>query len=225
MTSANSIQAEDLHVIIAGNGRVGHRTARVLEDYGHDAYLIDPDPEATSGAMEMLRSTVIEGDATDPDIFAQANPERANIVAVLTDTGSTNLAICAEAKHLGGKIRTIARIGQPGGIDTGEEFVDQVVCPERAGAKAAVNQILGDDVRALRDVAGDLDVLEIRVDPEVPAAGKRLDAIGFPDRSHVIFDITEGEVAQLDTRLQPCHWDLVAAQPGAVDTAKRLLTG
>jgi trk system potassium uptake protein TrkA len=122
-------------------------------------------------------------------------------------------------------LKRSTRIGQPGGIDTGEEFVDQVVCPERAGAKAAVNQILGDDVRALRDVAGDLDVLEIRVDPEVPAAGKHLDAIGFPDRSHVIFDITEGEVAQLDTRLQPCHWDLVAAQPGAVDTAKRLLTG
>ena len=74
-------------------------------------------------------------------------------------------------------------------------------------------------------MACDLDVLEIRVDPEVPAAGKRLEAIGFPDRSHVIFDITKGEVAQLDTRLQPGHWNLVAAQPGAVDTAKRLLTG
>ena len=64
MTSANSIQAEDLHVIIAGDAPVGHRTARLLEDYGHDAYLIDPDPEATSGAMEMLRSTVIEGEPT-----------------------------------------------------------------------------------------------------------------------------------------------------------------
>lgn len=225
MTSPNSTQAEDLYVIIAGAGRVGHRAARVLEDYGHDACLIDPDPEAAAGAKEILRSTVIEGDATDPDIFAQANPERADVVAALTETGSTNFAVCAEAKHLNDQIRTIARIEQPDGIGTGEEFVDRVVYPERAGAKAAINQILGDDVRALEDVAGDLDVLEIRVDPEAPAAGKRLDAMGFPDRSHVIFDITEGEVPQPDTRLHSGHRYLVAAQPGAVDTAKRLLTG
>jgi len=225
MTSASRTQAKDLHVIIAGAGRVGHRTARVLEDYGHDAYLIDPDPEATAGAKELLRSTVIEGDATNPTVLGQADPERADILAALTDEGPTNFAICAEAKHLAGKIRTIARIEHPDGLDTGEEFVDRIVYPERAGAKAAINQILDDDVRALEDVASDLDVLEIRVGPEAPAAGERLDAIGFPDGSHVVFDITEDRVPQPDTRLKSGHRYLVAAQPGAVDTAKRLLTG
>lgn len=225
MTAASSTQAKDLHVIIAGAGRVGHRTARVLEDYGHDAYLIDTDPETAAGAKEMLRSTVIEGDATNPSILAQADPERADILAALTGKGSTNFAICAEAKHLAGEIRTIARIDHPDGLDTKEEFVDRIVYPERAGAKAAVNQILGDDVRALEDVAGDLDVLEIRVGPEAPAAGERLDAIGFPERSHVVFDITKGGVPQPDTRLEAGRRYLVAAQPGVVDTAKRLLTG
>ncbi|WP_103029893.1 potassium channel family protein [Salinibacter altiplanensis] len=225
MTATNSTQAEDLRVIIAGAGRVGHRTARVLEDYGHDAYLIDLDPEAVAGAKEMLQSTVIEGDATDPDVLAQADPERADVLAALTEKGPTNFAVCAEAKHFNDEIQAVARIEHPDGLDTEEEFVDRVVYPERAGAKAAINQILGDDVRALEDVASGLDVLEVRVDSGAPAAGERLDTVQFPDRGHIVFDITDGEVPRPDTRLQPGHRYLVAARPGIVDTAKRLLTG
>ena len=72
-------------------------------------------------AEEILRSTVIEGDATNPDVLAQADPKQADILAALTGKGPTNFAVCAEAKHLGDEIRTIARIDQPDGIDTEEK--------------------------------------------------------------------------------------------------------
>jgi trk system potassium uptake protein TrkA len=134
------------HVVVAGAGDVGSRTAQVLDDYGHDVYLIERDPATVEQVTERRRSIVIEGDATDPEVLAQAGPERA--------------------------VSTAA--------------VDDVVYPERAGSKAAVNCIQADDIRALEDVTGDLDVLDVRVDPRSPVAGKQLSEVPFPEGSHVI---------------------------------------
>lgn len=172
MTASSNPGSEDLHIIIAGAGRVGHRTARVLRDQGHDAYLIDKDPNIVEDARQALESTVIEGDATDPKVLAQADPERADVLAALTETGATNFAICAVVKHLTGDIRTVARIERPDQLDEEGTFFDRVVYPERAGAKSAVNQILTGDTRVFEDVTGDLDVAEVQVarGPRPPAS-------------------------------------------------------
>ena len=83
--------------------------------------------------------TVVEGDATSPSILAQADPVQTDILAALTEEGPTNFAVCAEMKHFSDEIHAIARIEYPDGRGAEEEFVDQVVSPERAGAKAAIN--------------------------------------------------------------------------------------
>ena len=147
MTAISNPDSEDLHIIIAGAGRVGHRTARVLRDQGHDAYLIDKDPDIVEDARQALGATVIEGDATDPKVLAQADPERADVLAALTETGATNFAICAVVKHLTGDIRTVARIARPDQLAEEGTFFDRVVYPQRAGAKSAVNQLLPGDTR------------------------------------------------------------------------------
>lgn len=225
MTAIPNPDSEGLHIIIAGAGRVGHRTARVLRDQGHDAYLIDKDPDIVEDARQALQSTVIEGDATDPNVLAQADPERADVLAALTETGATNFAICAVVKHLTDDIRTVARIERPDQLDEEGTFFDRVVYPERAGARSAVNQILTGDTRVFEDVSGDLDVLELQVAPEAPAAGRQLEATALPDQSHVVFDVTNDEVPQPSTELVPGHRYLVAAAPGVTREARRQLVG
>jgi len=225
VTAATTPASNDLHVIIAGAGRVGHRTARVLEDRGHEGYLIDEDPEVVEDARQTLQSTVIDGDATEPNVLAQTDPRRADVLAALTETGSTNFAICAVVKHLTDDLRTVARIERPDQLDEEGTFFDRVVYPERAGAKAAVNQILGDDGQVFDDVASGLDVREVRVDPEAPAADKQIDAAPLPDRSHVVFDVTDDEVTRPSTQLVPGHRYLVAAAPSVVGEVQETLAG
>ena len=196
------------HVVVAGAGDVGSRTAQVLDDYGHDVYLIERDPATVEQVTERRRSVVIEGDATDPEVLAQADPERADVLAALT----------------GDEIRTVARLDSPErAVSTAA--VDDVVYPERAGSKAAVNCIQADDIRALEDVTGDLDVLDVRVDPRSPVAGKQLSEVPFPEGSHVIADAYGTEVARPETTLEPGRRYLVAAEPSVTDEVHRLVVG
>lgn len=221
---ANNRTAEQ-HVVIAGAGRVGNRTARVLHDYGHTVCLVERDPAAAERATDLQTGVVIEGDATDPQILRQTGFEDADILAALTGDGPTNFAICAEMRHLTDDIRTVTRVADPDHANSAQEFVDETVYPERAGSKAAVNRVQGDDVRALKDIAGDIDVLNIRVAPGSPVAGKQLREILLPDGSHIISDAAGTEIARPDTTLEPGRRYLVAAEPNTADDVHKLLIG
>jgi len=103
------------HIIIAGAGRVGHRTAQLLSDYGHDVYLIERDSDTVEMVIDNWTGVVIEGDAEDPQILRQAEPSQADVLAALTGDATTNFAICAEMQHLTTHIRTIARVNNLNG--------------------------------------------------------------------------------------------------------------
>ncbi len=184
----------------------------------HDADLIDKNPEAVEDARQTLGATVIDEDATDPGVPAQADPEHADVLAALTETGATNFAICAVVTHLTDSIRTVARIKRPGQLDEEGMSFDRVVYPERAGATSAVNQILSGGAHIFEDATSDLDVLEVQVGSEVPTAG-------LPDQSHVAFEVTNEEVPQPGTELVLGHQYLTAAAPGVAHRAERCLVG
>ena len=225
MVFTHNNRTAEQHVVVAGAGRVGSRTARVLDDYGHTVYVIDRDPGATDRAADLQTGIVIEGDATDPEILRQTGYEDADVLAALTGDGPTNFAVCAEMRHLTNDIRTVARVTEPEQADSAQEFVDEVVYPERVGSKAAVNRIQSNDIRPLEDIAGDLDVLNVRVDPRSPVAGKQLREILLPDGSHVISDADGTEIARSDTTLEPGRRYLVAAEPSVADDVHKLLIG
>jgi trk system potassium uptake protein TrkA len=213
----------ELHIVIAGAGRIGHRSAQVLTDYGHDVYLIEQDFDNVDRMPGRRTGVVIEGDATDPDILRQTEPEQADVLAALTGDGTTNFSICAQMRHLTDGIRTIARVENPSDAAGPDEFVDEVIYPERAGSKAAINRIQQNDIRVLEDVTGDLNILDLRVDPRAPVAGKQLNEIMLPDGSHVISDADGTEIARPDTTLEPGRRYLVAAEPSVADDIRKLL--
>jgi trk system potassium uptake protein TrkA len=225
MVFTHSDRTAEQHIVIAGAGRVGHRTARVLGEYGHEVYLIERDSRTVEQVTDDQTGIVIEGDATDPRILRQTDPNEADVLAALTGDGTTNFAICAEMRHLTENIRTVTRVDDPSRADSAQEFVDEIIYPERAGSKAAVNRIQGNDIRTLEDVTGDLDILDIRVDPRSPVAGKRLKEILLPDGSHVISDADGTEVARPDTTLEADCRYLVAAEPSVADDVHKLLIG
>ncbi|WP_267640774.1 potassium channel family protein [Haloarchaeobius amylolyticus] len=215
---------EKLTVIVAGGGRVGLQTARMLHDHGHDVTIIERDQAVCDALSEEYLATVISGDAANPSVLEQAGVDRADVVAGLTGEAGLNLAVCMEAKELSPGIRTVSR------IDSAEKesytrFVDAITFPERAGARTAVNEILGSDVQTLADVTGTLDIMQIRVVEGAPAAGKQLENVRFPSGTLVISNDDGDSVARPDTTLTPGKRYIVAVEPDVADEVMNLLRG
>jgi trk system potassium uptake protein TrkA len=214
----------NLDIVVAGGGRVGFQTAELLADRGHDVTIIERDEQLVSEIADEWIATVIQGDATNPDIIEQAGIERADAVAALTGETGLNLAVCLAARELTSDIRTVARIDRAAG-EAYTRFVDAILFPERAGARVAANEIVGSDVQTLADVTGDVDVMVVRVAEGAPAAGKQLSDVRFPAGTLVVSDDDGHRVARSDTTLSPGSRYIVAVEPDVADEVMNLLRG
>jgi trk system potassium uptake protein TrkA len=213
----------NFRVVIAGGGRVGHRTAEMLDDRGHDVVVIESDPDRANAISDDYIATVIEGDATRPTILEQVDLDRTDVVAALTNRTGSNLAIAMMARDLTDSIRTVVRTEREGAGEF-DQFVDSVIFPERAGARAAANAI-EPDVSSLSDVTGELDIMEIRVRENAPVAGRRLSEIALPRGSLVVSDAAGNAISGPETELEPGETYVVAAEPSVVDEVMNLMRG
>ena len=212
-----------MRVVIAGGGRVGGRTARLLDDRDHNVVVIETDPDRVDEIADEYIATIIQGDATRPTILRQAGLENADVVAALTSNTGANLAICMAAERLAPHVATIMRTEREVG-DEYDGFVDEVVFTERAGARAAANAVER-DIRAVEDVTGNLDILEIRVAESAPVAGKSLTEIAFPRGTLIVSNADGDRIAGSETVLQPGRSYVVAAEPEVVDEVTNLMRG
>jgi len=209
--------ADTEHVVIAGGGRVGHRVAQHFADRGRRVTVIDTDPAAAGPTSQGV--DYVMGDATRPSVLREALAEETDVLGALTDSEDTNLAVCMAAKQLRPGIRTVARIEEADG-DEYTEYVDEVYFPERASVRAATNAIAGSDVRSLEGVTGDLELLDVRVDYDAPAAGEVVED-ALPEGS-VVVARTDGDVAvQHATKLVAGRRYVVAADRDVVDEVLR----
>ncbi|WP_276270563.1 potassium channel family protein [Haloarcula litorea] len=213
-----------LDIVIAGGGRVGFQTARLLEERGHDVTVVEQDSDRCAVLADAYVATVIEGDATNPGILEQAGVETADTVAGLSGEAGLNLAVCLAARELAPDVRTVAR------VDTAERaaydrFVDAVVFPELAGARVAANEVLGSDVQSLADTTGRLDIMHLRVAEGAPAAGKSLAAVRLPKGAVVVSDESGDRVAGPETVLTAGERYVVAVEPGVADEVMNLFRG
>lgn len=213
----------NFRVAIAGGGRVGHRTAELLDDRGHDVVVIESDPDRADAISDDYIATVIEGDATRPSVLRQVGLERTHVVAALTKTTGTNLAIAMMASELADSVQTVVRTEREPD-DEFDQFVDNVIFPERAGARAAANAI-EPDVSALEDVTGELDIMEIRVQEDAPVAGRTLSDIALPRGSLVVSSAAGDRIAGPETVLEPGQTYVVAAEPDVLNEVMNLMRG
>lgn len=213
-----------LNVIIAGGGRVGFQTAELLADRGHNVTIIERDSGTVSKLADEWTATIIEGDATDPEIIEQAGIEQADVIAALTAETGLNLAVCLVAEEFSPEIRTVARIERTSG-ESYTRFVDAILFPERAGARIAANEIIGGDVQTLADVDGTFDIMRVRVAEGAPAAGKQLSEVRFPDGTLIISDEEGQRIARPETTLSAGSRYVVAVEPNVAEEVMNLLQG
>jgi trk system potassium uptake protein TrkA len=211
-------------IVVAGGGRVGLRTARELADRGHEIVLIEKEADRTDEVAAEHVAMVLQGDATAPSILEQAELERADAVAALTDEPGTNLAVCLEAKRIAPDVRTLART-DTGTEDEYDEIADATILPHELSAATAADILSGDAVRTLAGDRHDLDVLEIEVAADAPVVGRTLDEISLPAGSLVVSDRDRTRVARPDTELEAGERYVVAVESAVADEVLSLFRG
>ena len=175
-----------MRFVIIGSGRVGLRTARVLREEGHEVTLV----EADANKVERARNDdfdVVEGDGAREEILMQADLESADAVGALTGELNVNFAACMVGKHY--DCRTVLRIDEDYREDIYRKFasdVDEVVYPERLGAIAAKNALMGGNVRAIADIAQNLQVVELTITDESPVKGYSISELSIPADSRIL---------------------------------------
>lgn len=216
-------ESKDLRVIIVGSGRTGLQTAHLLNDRGHDVVIIERNPDRVQTLVDERVATVIEGDATNSEILRQADLEGADVIVTMTDTMGTNFTVCTLANNINPDIRTVMRSVYETTEDYAK-FVDDIVFPERAGARATLNAVES-GIRTLEDTSAQVELLEVRIAPGAPVAGQTLTEVSLPKGSVVISDIEQARIATADTELRPGQTYVVAVESGVADELRQLFRG
>ncbi len=214
--------------IIVGAGRVGMRTARVLRQEGHDVVVVELD--ATK--VERLRSEgfdVIQGDGSEESTLLAQGLEDVNGVAALSGDLVVNFIACMIGKRH--DCRTVCRVD-----DDDHEYVvgkyagdvDEVIYPERLGAIAAKNALMGGSVRAVADIAHNLQLVQLTVTPDSPMRGYSLSELELPADSRLLAFGKEGEQLQLpdaDASLEVGDRVVAIADFGVLREVEQIIVG
>jgi trk system potassium uptake protein TrkA len=217
-----------MEFIIVGGGRVGLRTARVLAEEDHGVTVVEPD----TSALEDLSDApfeVVEGDGSYEVVLEEAGVAEADALGALSGDLNVNFVACMIGKAH--SCRTVMRIDEDyrEGIYTQyASEVDEVIYPERLGAIAAKNALIGGNIRAVADIAQSLQVVELEVTDDSPTRGYTVSEIALPADSRLLaFGKKEGAMAlpDPDTSLELGDRLVVLADFDALDDVRRIIVG
>lgn len=213
---------------IIGAGRVGLRTGRALADEDHEVIFVERDPEKIERAREN-GVEVIEGDGSHESVLVETGLDGTDALGALTGDLNTNFAACAIASQYG--CRTVMRIDEDYREDIYRKYadeVDEVIYPERLGAIAAKNAILGGSVRAIADIAPSLQVLELAITDRSPMHGYTIDELVLPgDALLLAFGKKDGPmgIPLPDDSLETGDRLAVLADFGVLEDVHRIIVG
>jgi trk system potassium uptake protein TrkA len=174
-----------MEFIIVGYGRVGIRTARILDEEGHEVIVVDNDPNKVDRATR-AGYTVIEGDGAEESVLEDAGVTDAEGVGGLTGDLNTNFAACMIGKHY--DCRTVLRIDDDYREDIYQKYaddVDEVVYPEQLGAAGAKTALLGGDFNVIADLTDELALSVITLPENAAVIGAHVNEIDMEDRARI----------------------------------------
>jgi len=217
-----------MRFVIVGAGRVGLRTARVLKESGHEVVVVDSDQQAIERAANEGFETV-QGDGSTEATLAAAGVERADALGALAGDLNDNFIACLVANHHG--CRTVLRIDEDYREDIYRKYaseVDEVIYPERLGAIAAKNALLGGSIRAVADIARNLQLVELTVTEDAPMRGYTLSELELPAKSQLLAFGKRGAsygLPDADVSLESGDNLVVLADFGVLDDVRRIVVG
>ena len=207
-----------MYVIIAGAGKVGWNLARELISKGHEVTVIENDRRRYLTVEQELEHAIQYGDATELWVLERIGVQRADLVIAVTGDDEDNMLICQVAKEKYLVERIVARVNNPRNL---EHFKLLGIHPA-VSATDLILRLIEHEVPQyglvhLLDLEEErLEIIEIIVGDNSPAAGKRVDQVPLPEGSLIISILRSvtGFVPKADSMIQAGDEVLVVLDPG-----------
>jgi voltage-gated potassium channel len=179
------------HFIICGYGRIGSIVAKEIMEEGHQAVVIESNPELFA-RMEMEEGLLcLEGDATDDELLMTAGLKHArSLITALTDEAA-NVYVTLTARQLNPEVTIIARANREAHITRLKlAGADRVVLPHMIGGVRMAQSVLRPTVTNFMELAVqnkiDLQMEELLVTSDSELVGKDLIASEIRPRFNLI---------------------------------------
>ena len=146
-----------MKILILGAGQVGTSVADVLAHEANDITVVDIDESKLDDLRDRLDIGTVRGEASHPEVLAQAGAEDADMILAVTNSDEINMIACQVAYTLFHTPTKIARVRSVGYLSHPQLFtqealpVDVLISPE---------QLVTDYVQRLIEHPGALQVLD-----------------------------------------------------------------
>jgi trk system potassium uptake protein TrkA len=207
-----------VYVVIAGGGKVGWNLARELIEKGHEVTVIEQDRRRYLTVEQELEHAVQYGDATELWVLERAGIQRAELVIAVTGDDEDNILICQIAKEKYLCERTISRVNNPRNLQHFELLgIQPAVSATDLILRLIEHEVPQYGLVHLLDLPAErLEIIEIEVTPNAPAASKAVSEIDIPDGSLIISVLRNGEgfVPKAETVIEAGDEVLLVLDPG-----------
>ena len=207
-----------MYILIVGGGKVGSNLTSTLMKMGHEVTLIESDRERYALLEERFEHVVRPGDATELFVLERAGVERADLVVAVTGDDEDNLLICQVAKEKYLCERIIARVNNPRNLDHFKLLgIQPAVSATDLILRLIEHEVPRYGLVHLLDLPEErLEIIELVVSEDAPAAGRAVAEMGLPDGALVISVLRNGSgfVPKADTVVEAGDEVLVVLDPG-----------
>lgn len=101
-----------MHIVIVGDGKLGHSLARRLAEEGYDIVLVDKNADLLRASGNTLDIGCVCGNGLNAEVLTEAGVPEADLLIAVTSTDEINILCCLVARRLGAR-HTIARVRDP----------------------------------------------------------------------------------------------------------------
>jgi trk system potassium uptake protein TrkA len=207
-----------MYVLICGGGKVGWNLARELIEKGNEVTLIEQDRRRYLIIEEELEHAVQYGDATELWVLERAGIQRADLAIAVTGDDEDNILICQIAKEKYLCERTISRVNNPRNLQHFELLgIQPAVSATDLILRLIEHEVPQYGLVHLLDLPAErLEIIEIEVTENAPAAARRVVDIDIPDGALIISVLRGGEgfVPNAETVINAGDEVLLVLDPG-----------
>lgn len=175
-----------MKIIIVGAGEIGTYLARILAQENHDIVMLDQSSESLRRVGDTLDVLTLEGSGTRIKLLEKAGAKDADMIIAVTSSEEVNFVACMLAGRLGTK-KKIMRVRDPeflfakGPAGVADFGIDLVIYPEGIAAQEIVRLVRRSAATEVLDLAdGRMQLLGLKIDPDSPLIGKKLEDIPQP---------------------------------------------
>ena len=218
---------ESHRVIIVGGGNIGRRLARIIEEDDRDitAKVIELSPaRAENIAQRLPRTTILQGDAMDPELLEEANAARADTIIAVTDHDETNVIASLLAKRHGTS-QSIVLVTRPAYSELLTPLdIDVIINPRAITASIILQHVRRGRVRAVHSIGdGFGEIIDIEAMESSAIVGKSLAQAKLPQGAIVGAVLREGKVfvPRGDTEIRAADRVILFATGGAMKKIER----